>query len=109
MDRVLNENNVSFYQKDSGNNSRNFCIPSEDENDESEDLYGSLGYGYQAYFSSLQKFGWFFVLMTIFFLPAFFWYKRPAGLKSSSHGYYNSAMMLGNMGFNRAICISDYL
>lgn len=47
--------------------------------------------------------------MTILFLPAFFWYAEFGGLKQSTHGYYNSIMMLGNMGFNRAVCISDYV
>ena len=26
-----------------------------------------------------------------------------------SRGYYNSAFMLGNMGFNKAVCVSTYV
>lgn len=50
-----------------------------------------------------------FILLTIIMLPAFFIYAAPAGLQSSSRGYYNSIMMLGNMGFNKAVCVSDYV
>lgn len=41
--------------------------------------------------------------------PSYFYYAKYEGLKSSSHGYYNSFVMLGNMGFNKAVCISNYV
>jgi hypothetical protein len=41
-------------------------------------------------------------------LTAFSYYYKYGGLKSSSHGYYNSAWMLGNIGFSKAVCISQY-
>jgi hypothetical protein len=44
------------------------------------DPYGQLGYGFQAYFSSLQIFSWLFLLLTVLMLPAFFYFDRAAGL-----------------------------
>lgn len=43
------------------------------------------------------------------FIPAFSWYSSAQGLKSSSRGYYNSEWMMGNLGFNKAVCVSDYV
>lgn len=42
-------------------------------------------------------------------LPAFYYYSVHGGLKIASHGYYNSIFMLGNMGFNKAVCVSSYV
>ena len=47
--------------------------------------------------------------MTLLMLPAFIYYGKTGGLKTASHGYYNSQWMLGNMGFNKAVCVSDYV
>jgi len=41
-------------------------------------------------------------------LPAFAYYAKGAGLKTVTHGYYNSVFMLGNLGFNKAVCVSAY-
>lgn len=89
---------------------KHFTLPSEEEEDHPDyDPYGQLGFGFEAYFSSLQIFAWVFLLITVLMLPAFSYYYHYAGLKTASHGYYNSAWMLGNMGFNRAACVSDYV
>ena len=56
----------------------------------------------------MQNFACIFVLLCIIMLPSFCYYYHYAGLKESSHGYYNSAWMLGNMGFNKAVCVSQY-
>jgi hypothetical protein len=42
-------------------------------------------------------------------LPAFYYYAEHEGLRGISHGYYNTIFMLGNMGFNKAICVSSYV
>jgi hypothetical protein len=42
-------------------------------------------------------------------LPAFYFYASPAGLKLVTHGYYNSVFMMGNFGFNKAVCVSSYV
>jgi hypothetical protein len=42
-------------------------------------------------------------------LPAFYYYAEHEGLRGISHSYYNSIFMLGNMGFNKAICVSSYV
>jgi hypothetical protein len=47
--------------------------------------------------------------MTFLMLPAFIYYAKAGGLELVSHGYYNSRWMLGNMGFNKAVCVSDYV
>jgi hypothetical protein len=47
--------------------------------------------------------------MTILMLPAFAYYAKYGGLKKVSFGYYNSVFMLGNMGFNKAECLSTYV
>jgi hypothetical protein len=47
--------------------------------------------------------------MTVLMLPAFYFYAKSGGLKAVSHGYYNSVFMMGNLGFNKAVCISDYV
>jgi hypothetical protein len=57
----------------------------------------------------MQIFACLFLIITVIFLPALGIYASAAGLKSSSHGYYNSAWMLGNMGFNKAVCISNFV
>lgn len=81
----------------------------DDEDQQDWDPYGQLGYGFEAYFSSMNIFAWVFLVMTILMLPALCYYVKWEGLKSSSHGYYNSMWMLGNFGFNRQICVSDYI
>lgn len=80
-----------------------------EEADPNYDPYNQLGYGFQAYFSSLQIFGWVFVILTILLLPAFYYYAQAGGLQQVTHGYYNSVFMLGNMGFNKAVCFSSYV
>lgn len=80
-----------------------------DEDDANFNPYGLLGYGYQAYFSTLQIFGLVLLLMCILMLPAFSYYYKTHGIGSASHGKYNTAWMLGNMGFNKAVCLSDYV
>ena len=112
MNEVFRQQNINFTGTgESATTHHTHGTGEEEEDDEAAEYnpFGSLGYGYEAYFASLQTFGWFFVVMTILFLPAFFWYAEFAGLKQSTHGYYNSIMMLGNMGFNRAVCVSDYV
>jgi hypothetical protein len=42
-------------------------------------------------------------------LPAFYWYAQAGGLLDVTHGYYNSVFMLGNLGFNKAVCVSSYI
>ena len=42
-------------------------------------------------------------------LPAFCYYDAAGGLAKVSHGYYNSRWMMGNLGFNKAVCVSDYV
>lgn len=42
-------------------------------------------------------------------LPALIIYPSNGGLKSASHGYYNSMWMLGNMGFNKYACVTNYV
>lgn len=63
----------------------------------------------RAYFETLKVFGCLFVVLTIVMLPAFYYYSVHGGLKIVSHGYYNSIFMLGNMGFNKAVCVSSYV
>jgi hypothetical protein len=41
--------------------------------------------------------------------PAFYYYAAQKGLIEVTHGYYNSVFMLGNMGFNKAVCVSSYV
>lgn len=50
-----------------------------------------------------------FLILTVIMLPAFGYYYSAGGLKTASHGYYNSAWMLGNFGFNKAVCISNFV
>jgi hypothetical protein len=108
MEKVFSEQGIVF-EGDAKSN-KHFTLPSEDEEDHPDyDPYGQLGYGFEAYFSSLQIFAWVFLLISVIMLPAFCYYDHYGGLKSASHGYYNSAWMLGNMGFNKAVCISDYV
>lgn len=71
--------------------------------------YGQLGFGYEAYFSSMQIFAVVFAIMTLMFIPAYSFYHKPGGLASASHGKFNTFVMLGNMGFNKAVCVSDYV
>lgn len=42
-------------------------------------------------------------------MPAFYYYAVHRGLYEVTHGYYNSVFMLGNMGFNKAVCVSSYV
>ena len=62
-----------------------------------------------AYFESLRLFGWVFIFFTVLFAPVFYYYGKAAGLKLVSHGYFNSVMMLGNLGFKKAVCVSTYV
>ncbi len=71
--------------------------------------YGMLGYGYQAYFNTMRIFALVLVLMSILMIPAYIYYFKAHGLGYASHGKYNTAWMLGNMGFNKAVCVSDYV
>lgn len=80
-----------------------------EEADDDYDPYNMLGYGFQAYFKSLTLFSCVFILLTIIMLPAFYWYAQAGGLKLVTHGYYNSVFMLGNLGFNKAVCLSSYV
>ncbi len=77
--------------------------------DEEYDPYTQLGYGWGAYFKTLNVFGWVFLLLTVLMLPAFYYYTKAGGLKAVTHGYYNSVFMLGNFGFNKAVCIAQYV
>lgn len=109
MDKVFADQGVVFEGEIRKHKAR-FELPSEEEEDDvNYDPYGQLGYGWEAYFSTMNIFGWIFLLMTICMLPAFSYYYHYGGLKSSSHGYYNSAWMLGNFGFNKQVCVSDYV
>jgi hypothetical protein len=54
-------------------------------------------------------FAWVYLLLTFIMLPAFIFYGQAGGLKQVSHGYYNSVFMMGNMGFNKAVCASTYV
>lgn len=80
-----------------------------EEADEDYNPYNQLGYGFQAYFDTLKIFGCLFVVLTIVMLPAFYYYAVHRGLYEVTHGYYNSVFMLGNMGFNKAVCVSSYV
>ena len=62
-----------------------------------------------AYFQSLKLFGWVFIIFTLMLSPAFYYYGKAAGLKVVSMGYFNSVMMLGNLGFNKAVCETTYV
>jgi len=57
----------------------------------------------------LRLFGWVFIFFTLLFAPVFYYYGKAAGLQLVSHGYFNSVMMLGNLGFNKAVCVSTYV
>jgi len=57
----------------------------------------------------MQIFACMFLILTVIMLPAFGYYYSAGGLKTASHGYYNSAWMLGNFGFNKAVCISNFV
>lgn len=57
----------------------------------------------------MQVFSLVLVLMSVLMLPAYYYYYTNHGIGSSSHGKYNTAWMLGNMGFNKAVCVSDYV
>lgn len=57
----------------------------------------------------MQIFACLFLLITVIMLPAIGIYYHNGGLKTSTHGYYNSAWMLGNMGFNKAVCVSNFV
>ena len=81
----------------------------EEADEEEYDPYSMLGYGFQAYFKTLTTFTWVFIILTIIMLPAFFIYAQYGGLKNVSHGYYNSVFMMGNMGFNKAVCAATYV
>lgn len=100
MDRILKKHSV-----DVKSNGEDII----DEPDHGPDPIAQLGYGYQAYFDSLYRWGCVFTLITIIMLPALGIYAKNGGLLLSSHGYYNSVFMLGNLGFNKAVCSSDYV
>lgn len=57
----------------------------------------------------MQIFACLFLLITVIMLPALSIFASIGGLKTATHGYYNSAWMLGNMGFNKAVCISNFI
>ena len=73
------------------------------------DPYLQLGFGYQCYFGTLQTFGWVFLLISILISPVYYFYFERHGLESVTHGWYNTAFFAGNMGFNKAVCVSDYV
>jgi hypothetical protein len=106
LDKTLLKDNIVFPP----HQDKRFDVPDETQAEAGDfNPYGMLGYGFEAYFNLMQNFSWIFLLICIFMLPAFCYYYSYAGLKSSSHGYYNSAWMLGNLGFNKAICVSQYV
>jgi len=108
MDMVFAKQGIVF--EGNAEKSKSFEIPNEDEEDTADyDPYGQLGFGFTAYFSSMQIFACLFLCLTVIMLPAFGIFASAGGLKTSSHGYYNSAWMLGNMGFNKAVCISNFV
>jgi hypothetical protein len=108
MDKVFQDHGIVFEGE--AKSKKHFNIPDEDQDDHVDyDPYGQLGYGFEAYFETMNIFGWVFVLMSILFLPAFCYPASYGGLKTSSHGYYNSIFMLGNFGFSKQVCVSDYV
>ena len=48
---------------------------------------------------------WVFFLMSVLMIPAYYYYIFYGGLRNVTLGYYNSVFMLGNMGFNKAVCL----
>ena len=74
-----------------------------------QDPYNNLGYGWMAYFNTLHIFTWLFLVLTAIMLPSYYFFAAPGGLKQVSHGYYNSVFMMGNFGFNKAVCVSTYV
>jgi len=80
-----------------------------EETDPNYDPYSALGFGWQCYFNTLSSFTILFVILTIVMLPCFYYNAQVAGLKDVSRGYYNSVYMLGNLGFNKAVCASKYI
>lgn len=119
INEIFKEFGVEFQGKGpKEHNPRNSSNPEQRNQDDLEalekeaenyDPYNQLGYGWQAYFSTLNTFVWVFIGLTILMLPAFIYYAEYEGLKKVTHGYYNSIFMLGNMGFNKAVCISTYV
>lgn len=81
----------------------------EEVDEEEYDPYNMLGYGFMAYFKTLRTFAVVFLLISVIMLPAFAFYAQAGGLKKVSHGYYNSVFMMGNLGFNKAVCESTYV
>lgn len=77
-------------------------------NEENEDPFNILGYGWTAYFSTLRAFAVLFTVLTLIMIPVFKFYYDEGGLKLVSRGYYNSAFMLGNVGFSKAVCVNTY-
>jgi len=113
MQKVFDDHGIVFApegQEGKSIASNHFKLPDDDDDERIDyDPYGQLGYGFEAYFSSMNIFGWVFLIMTFLMLPALCYYVKWEGLKTASHGYYNSMWMLGNFGFNRQICVSDYV
>jgi len=80
-----------------------------DEELTNQDPYNNLGYGWMAYYNTLHIFTWLFIVLTLIMLPTYYFFAQPGGLKLVTHGYYNSVFMMGNFGFNKAVCASSYV
>ena len=68
-----------------------------------------LGYGYQAYFTTLRWLVFAFATMTLVISPAYFFYGKYEGITHLSNQPYFLQHTLGNMGFNKAVCNSIYV
>lgn len=52
---------------------------------------------------------WVFILISVLMIPAYCYFGVYGGLKAVTLGYFNSVFMLGNMGFNKALCLQSYM
>ncbi len=107
IDDIFQKYNIVFEGK--GPDAYSHSNDQSEIDDEEYDPYNQLGYGWGAYFKTLTVFGWVFLLLSVLMLPAFYYFSAAGGLKQVTHGYYNSIFMLGNLGFNKAVCVSQYV
>lgn len=108
MQKVFDDHGIVFEGE--ATSKKHFNIPSEEDEEHPDyDPYGQLGYGFEAYFETMNIFGYVFLLMSVLFLPSLCYAASYGGLKQATHGYYNSIFMLGNFGFDKQVCVSDYV
>lgn len=73
--------------------------------DEEADPLADLGFGFEAYFKMLNVMTIVFLVLTALFIPEMVMYKNGGAISS---GDFGTSVMLGNLGFAGAVCISDY-